>query len=150
MNVIAYVVAALPEPTLCLPAATALRDVCDANRTALAPHVGAFGKLHAELAGIPVGIALFIFTKSSRAHAKITGYREKQSTAIDCERHPGAATCRSDSPDRGSSWSSFLLCFTHYNKYQAIVSPVVSRLFEALQLSTRVSRRPCYVLYLLI
>ncbi|KAL4071677.1 armadillo-type protein [Scleroderma yunnanense] len=53
MNVISYVVAALPEPALCLPAANALRDLCDANRVALAPHIGAFAELHAGLTGIP-------------------------------------------------------------------------------------------------
>ena len=54
MNAITYVVSALPDPTLCLFAANALRDLCDANRTALAPHIGAFGELHAGLTGIPV------------------------------------------------------------------------------------------------
>lgn len=54
MNAISYVVAALPEPALCLPAANALRDLCDANRVALAPHIGAFAELHAGLSGIPV------------------------------------------------------------------------------------------------
>ncbi|KAF9228193.1 ARM repeat-containing protein [Gyrodon lividus] len=53
MNAISYVVAALPEPSLCLPAANALRDLCDANRGALAPHIGAFAELHAGLTGIP-------------------------------------------------------------------------------------------------
>ncbi|KAI6009284.1 armadillo-type protein [Pisolithus marmoratus] len=53
MNAISYVVAALPEPSLCLPAANSLRDLCDANRVALAPHIGAFGELHAGLTGIP-------------------------------------------------------------------------------------------------
>ncbi|KAH7882096.1 armadillo-type protein, partial [Phlebopus sp. FC_14] len=53
MNAISYVVAALPEPALCLPAANALRDLCDANRSALAPHIGAFAELHAGLTGIP-------------------------------------------------------------------------------------------------
>ncbi|KAI0341153.1 ARM repeat-containing protein [Trametopsis cervina] len=53
MNSISYVVAALPEPALCLPAANALRDICDANRTALAPHISAFGELHAGLNNIP-------------------------------------------------------------------------------------------------
>ena len=55
MNSISYVVAALPEAALCLPAANSLRDICDANRTALAPHISAFGELHAGLANIPVG-----------------------------------------------------------------------------------------------
>jgi hypothetical protein len=54
MNAISYVVAALPEPALCLPAANALRDLCDANRAALAPHIGAFAELHAGLNDIPV------------------------------------------------------------------------------------------------
>ena len=54
MNAITYVVAALPDPAFCLFAANALRDLCDANRTALAPHIGAFGELHAGLIGIPV------------------------------------------------------------------------------------------------
>ncbi|KAH7905355.1 armadillo-type protein [Hygrophoropsis aurantiaca] len=53
MNAVSYVVSALPEPSLCLPAANALRDLCDANRLALAPHIGAFAELHAGLGGIP-------------------------------------------------------------------------------------------------
>lgn len=56
MNTISYVVAALSEPSLCLPAANALRELCDANRTVLAPHIGAFSQLHAGLTGIPVGL----------------------------------------------------------------------------------------------
>ncbi|KAG6334626.1 hypothetical protein ID866_4467 [Astraeus odoratus] len=53
MNAISYVVAAFSEQPLCLPAANALRDLCDANRAALAPHIGAFAELHASLTGIP-------------------------------------------------------------------------------------------------
>ena len=56
MNSIQYVVEALSEPSLCLPAANALRSLCDANRTALAPHLHAFGALHASLANIPVRV----------------------------------------------------------------------------------------------
>lgn len=56
MNAISYVVSALPEPALCLSAANSLRDLCDANRTALAPHMTAFGELHANLSGIPVSL----------------------------------------------------------------------------------------------
>lgn len=56
MNSIQYVVEALSEPSLCLPAANALRSLCDANRTALAPHLHAFGALYANLADIPVRI----------------------------------------------------------------------------------------------
>ena len=54
MGAISYVVAALSETSLCLDAANALRDLCDANRTALAPHIGAFGEIYARLSGIPV------------------------------------------------------------------------------------------------
>jgi hypothetical protein len=54
MNTIQYVVEALSEPPLCLPAANALRSLCDANRMALAPHLHAFGALHSSLADIPV------------------------------------------------------------------------------------------------
>lgn len=60
MNAISYVVAALPEQALCLPAANALRDLCDANRTALAPHISAFGELHANLTGIPVRDLIYL------------------------------------------------------------------------------------------
>jgi hypothetical protein len=45
-------VPALSDASLCLPAANALRDLCDANRSALAPHVTAFGELHAGLSRV--------------------------------------------------------------------------------------------------
>jgi len=54
MNDISYVVAALPELALYLPAANALRDLCDANCAALTPHIGAFAELHAGFNDIPV------------------------------------------------------------------------------------------------
>jgi hypothetical protein len=54
MNAISYTVPALRERQLCLAAANALRDLCDQNRTALAPHIGAFAELHASIATIPV------------------------------------------------------------------------------------------------
>ena len=53
MGAIAYVAAALHEPSLCLSAANSLRDLCDANRVALAPHIAAFGELHAGLVDMP-------------------------------------------------------------------------------------------------
>ncbi|KAA1477613.1 ARM repeat-containing protein [Dentipellis sp. KUC8613] len=53
LGVLRYVSAALSEPALCLPAANALRDLCDDNRTALAPHIAAFGELHANLVRVP-------------------------------------------------------------------------------------------------
>lgn len=54
MATVGFVVAALPDPQLCLQAANALRSLCDANRKALAPHIGAFAELHAGLTQIPV------------------------------------------------------------------------------------------------
>lgn len=53
LNVLNYVVTALTDPALCLQAAVALRNLCDTNRKALAPHVSAFGQLHNGLEGIP-------------------------------------------------------------------------------------------------
>lgn len=60
MSAVAYTVAALPESTLSIQAALALRDLCDANRKLLAPHISAFGELHAGLAQVPVGQVLLI------------------------------------------------------------------------------------------
>ncbi|KAG6828197.1 hypothetical protein H0H92_008816 [Tricholoma furcatifolium] len=54
MNVLTYVAGALTDPSLCLSAATALRNLCDANRKALAPEIATFGQLHAALGIIPV------------------------------------------------------------------------------------------------
>lgn len=87
MNAISYVVSALPEPSLCLPAANALRDLCDANRAALSPHIGAFAELHAGLVGVPVSGVLAV-----RLHllsTRILGDGEEQSIAIDSECHSG-------------------------------------------------------------
>ncbi|PPQ95113.1 hypothetical protein CVT25_011656 [Psilocybe cyanescens] len=53
MTVLSYVVSALPDPSLSLPAATALRNLCEANRKELAVHIAAFGELHAGLSNIP-------------------------------------------------------------------------------------------------
>ncbi|KAF8591613.1 ARM repeat-containing protein [Ramaria rubella] len=53
LGVISFVVTALSEPLLSLPAANALKELCDANRVALAPHISAFGGLHASLPSIP-------------------------------------------------------------------------------------------------
>jgi hypothetical protein len=50
--VLGYVVPALSDASLCLPAANALRNLCDANRSALAPHITAFGELHAGLSRV--------------------------------------------------------------------------------------------------
>ena len=59
MTVLGYVVAALTDPSLCLQAALALRNLCDANRKALAPQIGAFAELYAELGSIPVRLSSF-------------------------------------------------------------------------------------------
>ncbi|KAF8064415.1 armadillo-type protein [Lyophyllum atratum] len=53
MSVLTYVASALTDPALCLQAANALRNLCDANRKALAPQIGAFAELHAALGSIP-------------------------------------------------------------------------------------------------
>ncbi|TBU41864.1 ARM repeat-containing protein [Dichomitus squalens] len=96
MNAISYVVSALTDSSLCLFAANALRDLCDANRTALAPHISAFGELHAGLTGIP-----------DTEKAKVL-----QSIASVIQALPPAE---------------------EITPIEAIVSPVVSKLFEALQ-----------------
>ncbi|KAI5120002.1 hypothetical protein M0805_008463 [Coniferiporia weirii] len=48
-----FVVEALDEPIMCLQAANALRELCDANRAKLASHIADFGQLHARLPRIP-------------------------------------------------------------------------------------------------
>ncbi|KAL0062877.1 hypothetical protein AAF712_010197 [Marasmius tenuissimus] len=52
-SAVSYVVQALPDSMLSLQAATALRNLCDANRKLLAPQIGAFAELHAGLAQVP-------------------------------------------------------------------------------------------------
>jgi hypothetical protein len=52
LAVLGYVVPALSDASLCLPAANALHDMCDANRSAPAPHITTFGKLHAGLSRV--------------------------------------------------------------------------------------------------
>ncbi len=51
---LSYVVNALPNQSLSLQAGIALRNLCDANRKALAPQIAAFGELHNSLGSIPV------------------------------------------------------------------------------------------------
>jgi hypothetical protein len=57
MTSVSFVVGSLPEPLLCLQAANALRSLCDANRSFLAPHIDAFAQVHANLTGIPVSVS---------------------------------------------------------------------------------------------
>jgi hypothetical protein len=93
MSSISYVVAALSEPILCLHAANALRDLCDANRAALALHIGAFAELHSSLTGIPVswhhcqGFLQCPYDYN-------LGYREVQGAAVDRQCDSGAAPRR--------------------------------------------------------
>ncbi|KAH8077079.1 ARM repeat-containing protein [Cristinia sonorae] len=98
MNAITYVVSALPDQSLCLHAANALRDLCDHNRVALAPHISAFGQLHANIANIPD-------TEKSKVLQSISSVIEALPPA---EQIP---------------------------PIEAILSPVVAKLFEALQSS---------------
>lgn len=60
LSAVGYTVAALPEPTLSVQAALALRDLCDANRKLLAPQINAFAELHAGLARVPVSEGVII------------------------------------------------------------------------------------------
>ncbi|QRV85310.1 Myb protein 1A [Ceratobasidium sp. AG-Ba] len=53
LDAVGYVVAALEEPVVCSDAARALKELCDANRTRLAPHIQSFGELHQRLPRIP-------------------------------------------------------------------------------------------------
>jgi hypothetical protein len=91
MNALSYVVAALREPQLCLAAANALRDLCDANRDALAPHVGAFAELHAGLATIPVRFSSHPRRSISCGPA---GHRTKQGAPVNRECYPGTPAGR--------------------------------------------------------
>ncbi|KAG8959657.1 hypothetical protein FRC03_007658 [Tulasnella sp. 419] len=53
LGVMGFIVQAFSEPNLSLPAARALRDICEHNRIALSKHIGSFGQLHASLPSIP-------------------------------------------------------------------------------------------------
>lgn len=61
LDAVGYVVAALEEPGVCSDAARALKELCDANRVRLAPHIQSFGELHQRLPRIPVGSVLKIW-----------------------------------------------------------------------------------------
>ncbi|EJD04736.1 ARM repeat-containing protein [Fomitiporia mediterranea MF3/22] len=100
LGALSYVAEALDESTLCLPAANALRELCDANRAKLADHIAEFGQLHARLPSIP-----------DSEKAKIV-----QSIASVIQALP---------PEQ------------EIEPVNAIVSPVVSRLSEALSTATQ-------------
>lgn len=56
LQIVAYVSTTLGEPALSLVAATALKQLCDANRTQLAPHIASFGDILAFAGNIPVRV----------------------------------------------------------------------------------------------
>lgn len=135
MNTIQYVVEALSEPPLCLPAANALRSLCDANRAALAPHLHAFGALHASLPNIPVSVEQILshsidlrFQDTERS--KVLQSISSVIQALPPEDEIGPVEVRG--------------LFLPTNKgvrvdvSKTIVNPVVTRLFEALQMTSRV------------
>ncbi|KAF8637543.1 hypothetical protein AX17_002750 [Amanita inopinata Kibby_2008] len=53
LSALSYILSSLDDSSLCFHAANALRNLCDANRKALAPHISSFGELHAGLERIP-------------------------------------------------------------------------------------------------
>ena len=101
MGAISYVVAALSESSLCLDAANALRDLCDANRTALAPHIGAFGEIYARLSGIPVRELYWLVPTAIEPSCDQLGHGEEQSAAVHRKCDSSDATRRRDYSDRG-------------------------------------------------
>jgi len=54
LSALTFVVAGLQEPALSLQASGALKQLCDANRTKLAPHIASFGEIHSAAAKISV------------------------------------------------------------------------------------------------
>jgi hypothetical protein len=46
LRAVNYTVTALAEPSLSLQASITLKDLCDANRAILAPHLNSFSDLH--------------------------------------------------------------------------------------------------------
>lgn len=101
MTAISYVAAALPEPSLCLPAANALRDLCDSNRAVLAPHIASFAELHAGLTDVPVcWISLSLLLVSD---AYVIGHGENESVAVNRQRHSVTASCATNTASGGMS-----------------------------------------------
>ncbi|KAG6901557.1 hypothetical protein C0995_010614 [Termitomyces sp. Mi166 len=117
MSVLTYVASALTDPTLCLQAAIALRNLCDANRKALAPEIGAFGQLHAALGSIPVS---------------------KVSTSCDDKKcnHLVQESEKSKVVQSIASVIQALPAHEEIEPITAIVDPIVRKLAEALQSSS--------------
>jgi hypothetical protein len=123
------VVPALSDASLCLPAANALRDLCDANRSALAPHITAFGELHAGLSSV-----------QDTEKAKVLQSISSVIQALSPEEEIGPVeVC-----DNLCCVHLFVAHGEHEN--QAIVQPVVAKLFQALQSSSLVRFPRCLMI----
>lgn len=67
------------------------------------------------------------------------GYREEQSVTIDCERHSSPSTGRGDRSCRGKGLRDFVQFFEELiSVLQAILTPIITKLFDALQSSSTV------------
>ncbi len=131
MNAINYVVSALTDPNLCLFAANALRDLCDANRIALAPHISAFGELHASLTGIPVRLHFHLRWRQLIFTVMFTGHRKGKGPAVHCQRYPGPTSCgrypSSGGPQFRANCNRQNLMSVHCRRSSALSWPSSSR-----------------------
>jgi hypothetical protein len=96
LQVVSFVIAALPEPSLSSAAASALKDICDANRASLAPHIGAFASLYAGLNVVAVSLN-YLHTRFVGVIV-LLGRRQSQSSPIYHECHSGFASIASCGP----------------------------------------------------
>ncbi|KAF9529893.1 armadillo-type protein [Crepidotus variabilis] len=110
---LSYVVSALPDPSLCLSAATSLRNLCEANRKALAVHISAFGELHAGLNTIPD-------SEKSKVLQSIASVIQ----AMPAEQEIAAIEV---------CFLSTLSAFTNSSLLQAIINPIIEKLYESLR-----------------
>ena len=77
LTVLTYVVSALTDPSLCLSAAVALHNLCEADRKYLATHIDAFGELHAGLDRILVHPLIWFFRPRDIHHPQACRTRTK-------------------------------------------------------------------------
>lgn len=137
MNVVSYVVSALTDPLLCLQAAIALRNLCDANRKVLAPQIGAFAELHAGLGSIPVWSCLAIPSVPTNMKAQDTEKSKVlQSIASVIQALPpgeGIPPIEVEFSSQKADLHTYAPIFL-----QAIVDPIVQKLAVALQPSSMV------------
>ncbi|GJJ09063.1 hypothetical protein Clacol_003285 [Clathrus columnatus] len=116
MDAVSFIINSLNEPALCFVSANSLKELCDANRTALAPHIAAFGNLHAGISAIPE-------TEKSKV---------LQSIASVIEAIPPSEAIQ--------PVEVALLPVLHETIFiilQAIVNPIVFKLMEAITLADR-------------